>query len=169
MADTAHRPRVQPRSASIRRQHRTGPTRYLLLAVVVIYLGLLVIWPVSLIAKRTFADGFGSLEIALSDPIVTGALWLTVQVAVWAVIINTVFGVAVSVLLVRYRFPGRQLLSSLVGLPLAVSPVVVGLALILIYGDADGWFAPALEATGYQVIFAMPGMVMATAFVALPW
>ena len=70
-----------------------------------------------------------------------------------------------SLLLVRYRFPGRRLLSALVDLPLAVSPVVVGLALMLVYSGRDGWFGPALEDAGFQVIFATPGMVMATAFV----
>src|SRR5216117_1541963 len=104
----------------------------------------------------------------LSDPLVLHALWLTAQVAFSAVVVNTVFGVGISLLLVRYRFPGRRLLSTLIDLPLSVSPVVVGLALVLVYVGADGWFGPALDATGFEVIFAMPGMVMATAFVALP-
>jgi sulfate/thiosulfate transport system permease protein len=71
-------------------------------------------------------------------------------------------------LLVRYEFPGRRLLSALIDVPLSVSPIVVGLALILVYGGRDGWFGPALEDAGFQVIFAVPGIVMATTFVALP-
>lgn len=142
--------------------------RYLFRAVVIGYLALLIIWPVALVAKHTFADGIESLRAALSDPFVLHALWLTAQVAFSAVVINTVFGVGVSLLLVRYRFPGRRLLSALIDLPLSVSPVVVGLALILVYGGVDGWFAPALGATGFEVVFAMPGMVLATVFVALP-
>ncbi|MFC7615113.1 hypothetical protein ACFQV2_17970 [Actinokineospora soli] len=104
-------------------------------AVVVVYLALLVIWPVGLVAYNTFADGTEALETALTDPVVLNALWLTAQVAFTAVIINTVFGVGVSILLVRHRFPGRRLLSLLLDLPLSVSPVVVGLAIVLVYGE----------------------------------
>ncbi|MGE3619161.1 MAG: sulfate ABC transporter permease [Acidimicrobiia bacterium] len=136
--------------------------------VVVAYLLLLVAWPVSLVAKNTFADGFDSLSSILGDPDVTHALRLTVVVAVTAVVINTVFGVGISLLLVRYEFPGRRALSALIDLPLSVSPIVVGLALILVYGGRDGWLGPGLEDAGLQVIFATPGMVMATSFVALP-
>ena len=142
-------------------------TRYALRGIVIVYLGLLVIWPVAMVVKHTFADGFDAVGRALSDPLVLRSLWLTAQVAFGAVVINTIFGVGISLLLVRYTFPGRRTLSALIDLPLSVSPVVVGLALILVYG-ADGWFGPALGAAGFEVIFAMPGMVMATAFVALP-
>src|SRR5690606_29232534 len=83
-------------------------------------------------------------------------------------VINTVFGVGMSLLLVRYEFPGKRLLSALVDLPLAVSPVVVGLALVLAYGSRGDWFGPALESAGIKVIYATPGIVLATTFVALP-
>lgn len=142
--------------------------RWVLRAVVIGYLGMLVVWPLVLVVRNTFADGLDSVWHALSDPDVTFALWLTVQATFWSVLINTVFGVSISLLLVRYRFPGRRLLSTLIDLPLSVSPVVVGLALVLVYGGVDGWFGPALESAGVEVIFAMPGIVLATAFVALP-
>ncbi|MGX7827842.1 sulfate ABC transporter permease subunit [Actinokineospora sp. 24-640] len=137
-------------------------------SIVVVYLFLLVIWPVALVAHNTFGDGAEALHVALSDPVVLNALWLTAQVAFVAVVINTVFGVGISLLLVRHRFPGRRLLSVLLDLPLSVSPVVVGLAILLVYGGVDGWFGPTLEGAGFQVVFAMPGMVMATVFIALP-
>jgi sulfate transport system permease protein len=137
-------------------------------AIVAAYLFLLVAWPVSLVAKNTFANGLTDLRAILDDPDVTHALGLTVRVAVIAVVLNTVFGVGMSILLVRYEFPGKRLLSALVDLPLAVSPIVVGLALILVYGGRGGWFGPALEDAGFQVIFATPGIVLATVFVALP-
>ncbi len=73
-----------------------------------------------------------------------------------------------SLLLVRYEFPGKRLLSALIDLPLSVSPIVVGLALVLVYGGRNGWFGPTLEGWGFQVIFATPGIIMATTFVALP-
>jgi sulfate/thiosulfate transport system permease protein len=137
-------------------------------AIVAAYLFLLVAWPVSLVAKNTFADGLTDLRAILDDPDVTHALGLTVRVAVIAVVLNTVFGVGMSILLVRYEFPGKRLLSALVDVPLSVSPIVVGLALILVYGGRGGWFGPALEDAGFQVIFATPGIVLATVFVALP-
>jgi sulfate transport system permease protein len=141
--------------------------RWLLRLVVVVYLFLLVAWPVSLVATKTFAnwDTFGDL---FSDPDTVDALKLTVVVAVSAVVINTVFGVVISLLLVRYEFRGKRILSPLIDLPMAVSPIVVGLSLVLVYGGRDGWFGPWLEANGFQVIFAVPGMIMATTFVALP-
>jgi sulfate transport system permease protein len=137
-------------------------------AIVVTYLFFLVAWPMSLVVKETFADGLDSLRLALQDPAVTHALRLTVEVALLAVAFDLVFGVGVSLLLVRYRFPGRRLLSALIDLPLAVSPIVVGLSLVLVYGGRGGWFGPTLEAHGVDVIFALPGMVMATIFVSLP-
>lgn len=141
---------------------------YVRRGIVLTYLFLLVVWPVSLIVQHTFGNGFGNLHTALTDPDVTSALRLTVYVSVWAVVINTVFGVGVSLLLTRYDFPGRSILSALIDLPLSVSPVVVGLALLLAYGGTNGLFGPALNSAGFQVAFATPSIVMATAFVSLP-
>ena len=83
-------------------------------------------------------------------------------------LINLVFGVGISLLLVRYEFPGKRLLSALIDLPMSVSPVVVGLSLLLVYNGRDGWFGPTLEEWGIQIIFSGTGMIMATCFVALP-
>ena len=141
--------------------------RYAVRAVVVVYLVLLVGWPLSLVVRGAFADGLETLRTALSDPSVVFALQLTASVAVQVVVINTLFGVGISLLLVRYDFPGKALLNALLDLPLSVSPIVVGLSLILVYGQ-DGLFGPALEDAGFQVVFAPPGIVMATAFVCLP-
>jgi len=141
---------------------------YLFRVVVIAYLFLLVAWPVSLIAKQTFADGFDTLSTAFQDEEVTSSLLLTARVATASVLINLVFGVGISLLLTRYRFPGRRLLSALIDVPLSVSPVVVGLSLTLVYGGREGWFGPGLEDAGFQIIFATPGIIMATTFVALP-
>ena len=147
---------------------RRGPGRYVLRLIVVVYLFLLVAGPVSLVVTHTFADGWDDLRGILSDPQVMHALRLTVVVAVLAVVVNTVFGVGMSLLLARYEFRGKRLLSALVDLPLSVSPIVVGLSLVLVYGGRGGWFGPALESAGLRVIYSTPGIVMATAFVALP-
>ena len=142
--------------------------RWALRLVAVAYLFLLVAWPVSLVVKHTFADGLSSLEAAWRDPVVAHALQMTVVVALSAVVINLLFGVGISLLLVRYEFPGKRALSALIDVPLSVSPVVVGLALLLVYNSRDGWFGVPLSEAGVQMVFATPAMVMATVFVALP-
>lgn len=153
------------RTASRRRR---GPLAYVLRAVVVLYLVLLIAWPLYLVAKNAFADGLTDLNAILTDPDTTHALSLSAQVAISSVVINTVFGVGISILLVRYDFPGKRLLSAFIDLPVSVSPIVVGLALVLVYGGRTGWFGPTLESAGFQVIYATPGMILATTFIALP-
>ncbi|WP_340540821.1 sulfate ABC transporter permease [Nocardioides sp. GXZ039] len=160
-------------TSTIRR--RKGPVTYLLRAFVITYLFVLVVWPLSEVVRRTFAPvgdsaagGFGAFVERLQDPAVTYAFGLTLTVAFWAVVINTVFGVGISLLIVRYRFPGRRILSVLIDLPMSVSPVVVGLALVLAYSSGSGWFGQRLESAGLFIIGSTPGLIMATAFVSLP-
>ena len=143
-------------------------TRWALRVLVVGYLFLLVIWPVLLVARATFAQGLAPVINAFRQPEVIFAFQLTLSAAFWAVVINTIFGVGISLLLVRYTFPGRRALNALVDLPLAVSPIVVGLALVLVYSGRTGWFGGSLEQAGLQVIYAPPGIILATAFVSLP-
>ncbi len=144
------------------------PVKWLLRLVVLGYVFFLVGWPLLMLVQRAFADGFGSFQAAFADPDVVHALIVTVEISIWAVIINTVFGVGMALLLVRFEFPGKRVLSALIDLPMAVSPIVIGLALLLVYNGRDGWFGPTLEAHGLVVIFNSPGMIMATCFVALP-
>lgn len=158
----------EARAPARRRTSRRRPLTYLYRAVVVVYLFLLVAWPLFLVAQNSFAEGLGEMTAILEDPDVQHALRLTVVVAVASVVINTVFGVGVSILLVRYEFPGKRALSAFLDLPLSVSPIVVGLSLVLVYGGRNGWFGPTLESWGFQVIFATPAIIMATVFVALP-
>ncbi|MGQ0520881.1 MAG: sulfate ABC transporter permease [Actinomycetota bacterium] len=142
-------------------------TRLGLRVVALAYLAFLLVLPVGLVGWRTFEGGLGPVLDALGDPSVLHAFRVTAVVAFWTVVLNTVFGVGVAVLLVRHRFPGHRVLSALIDLPLAVSPVVVGLALILVYGryaPVGGW----LDDQGIQVVFALPAMVLATVFVSLP-
>jgi sulfate transport system permease protein len=142
-------------------------TRLTLRAVAIVYLAFLIIIPVGLIFWRTFENGFGPVWDALTGPDALHAFRVTLIVAGAAVVFNTVFGVIASFLLVRHDFWGKSLLDKLIDLPLAVSPVVVGLALILVYGrntTVGEW----LGQHGFQVIYALPGMIMATCFVSLP-
>jgi sulfate transport system permease protein len=137
-------------------------------AVALGYLALLLVLPVGLIFWRTFENGVGPVWDALTTPEALHALWLTVIIALIAVPANTVFGVLCALVLVRQRFRGQRVLNALIDLPFALSPVVVGLALILVYGR-DGWFGGWLTDQGIRVIFALPGMVLATIFVSLPF
>jgi sulfate transport system permease protein len=145
---------------------RSGP-RWALRLVALVYLFLLLVMPVGLVSWRTFEHGLSPVVDALTNRSVLHAFRVTIIVALWTVVLNTVFGVGAAILLVRHRFPGKRLLSAIIDLPLAVSPVVVGLALILVYGrfSSVGGF---LQDNGFQVIFALPGMVLATVFVSLP-
>jgi sulfate/thiosulfate transport system permease protein len=142
--------------------------RYALRFAALVYLALLLVIPVGMILYRTFEHGIGAAWDAVTTPEALHAFWLTLEIAAIAVPLNTIFGVATALLLVRRRFPGRSLLSVLVDLPFAVSPVVVGLALLLVYGR-NGWLGDWLAENGVRVIFSMPGMVLATIFVSLPF
>jgi sulfate transport system permease protein len=135
--------------------------------VALVYLGFLLALPVGIVFWRTFQGGAGPVWDALTRPNTVHAIELTVAVAASAVVANTVFGVGAALLLVRHRFVGRRVLDALIDLPIAVSPVVVGLALILVYGRRTGAGA-WLGDRGLDVIFAPPGMILATIFVSLP-
>ena len=131
------------------------------------YLFFLLVLPLVLISWRTFSTGVGPVLAALTTHSALHAFQVTVIVAVISVALNTVFGIGSALLLVRHEFPGKRVLNALIDLPLAVSPVVVGLALILVYGNntvVGGWLADH----GLPIIFSIPGMVLATVFVSLP-
>jgi sulfate transport system permease protein len=137
-------------------------------AVALGYLFLLLAAPVGLIFYRTFEHGFGPAWDAVTTPEAQHAFYLTFVMIAIAVPLNTIFGVMMAILLVRHRFPGKALINAFIDMPFAVSPVVIGLALILVYGN-DGWFGGWLSEQGIQVIFSVPGMVLATIFVSLPF
>jgi len=132
------------------------------------YLAVLLLVPVGLIFYRTFEKGLGFLIDSISTPAAIHALFLTLEVAAITVPLNAAFGVLAALALVRGRFPGRRLLDALIDLPFAISPVVVGLSLLLLYGRT-GWFGPALADAGVQIVFSVPGIVIATVFVSMPF
>jgi sulfate transport system permease protein len=132
------------------------------------YLAVLIVVPVGSVFFRAFQHGLGAAWDAVTTTEATHAFWLTIIVVLIAVPLDTVFGVGVALILARHRFAGAWLLDAFVDLPLALSPVVVGLTLILVYGHT-GWFGNWLAARGIQVIFSVPGIVMASATVAMPY
>jgi len=132
------------------------------------YLALILVAPVGLVFYRTFEHGFAAAWHSVTTPSAIHAFWLTVELVAIAVPLNTIFGVMMAIAIVRHRFRGRGLVSALIDLPFAVSPVVIGLSLLLVYGR-KGWFGDWLTSHGIQVIFSTPGMVLATIFVSLPF
>jgi sulfate transport system permease protein len=132
------------------------------------YLAAVLVGPLLLVCRRAFEDGIGPAVDAVTTPAARHAFWLTVAIALIAVPANTIFGVLGALAVVRIRFPGKDLVNAFVDLPLALSPIVVGLSLLLLYGR-EGWFGGWLGEHGIQVLFSLPSMVIATIFVSLPF
>lgn len=145
----------------------TRSARLSLRTIALAYLGILVALPIGLILARTFGDGLGAFWGQITTPAAISALSLSLLIVAIVVPVNVVFGIVTALALVRGRFRGRGLVQAIVDLPFAVSPIVVGVSLILLWGSA-GWFG-FLEDAGIRVIFALPGMVLATIFVTLPF
>lgn len=132
------------------------------------YLGLLLLAPVGMVFWRALETGLGPVWDGVTSPAAVHAFEMTLLIAAIAVPANTIFGVLCALAIVRKPFRGKGVLNAVVDLPLALSPVVVGLALILVYARG-GWFGDPLLENGIQVIFALPGMILATIFVSLPF
>ena len=143
------------------------PARIGLRTVALLYLTVLLVVPIVTTLWRTFEPGFGAFWASIRTPAAISALNLSLLIVAIVVPLNVVFGVITALALVRGRFPGRRLLSGVVDLPFAVSPIVVGVSLIMLWG-VHGWFG-GIENTGIKVIFGLPGMVIATLFVTLPF
>jgi sulfate transport system permease protein len=141
--------------------------RFGLRGIAFLYLAAILLGPLAVVFFRTFENGFGAAWDALSTPETINAFKLTLIITAIAVPLNTVFGIACALAIVRRRFPGKGLVNAFVDLPLALSPVVVGLALFLLYGR-EGWFG-FLGDHGIQILFSLPAMVIATIFVSLPF
>ena len=138
--------------------------RYLLRVIGLGYLGVLVAAPVALVFRKAFENGLSGAWDAVTTPDAKHALVVTLIITLIAVPANTIFGIVCAIAIVRHRFPGKNLVNVIVDLPLALSPIVVGLAFLLLFGTG-GW----LEGLPFQVVFALPGMVLATIFVSLPF
>ncbi len=144
------------------------PTRIGLRVVALGYLAALLLIPVGVVFYRTFEHGFSAFWESITTPAAIHAFSLTLEIALIAVPLNTIFGVLAALALVRGAFPGKRVLDACIDLPFAISPIVIGLSLLLVYGRT-GWFGPWLADHGIQIIFSLPGMVLATIFVSLPF
>ena len=142
--------------------------RYSLLGLALLFVVLFLILPLAAVFTEALRKGFGAYLAALQEPDAWSAIKLTLIVAAITVPLNLVFGVAAAWAIAKYEFWGRSFLTTLVDLPFSVSPVVAGLIYVLIFG-AQGWFGPWLMAHDIKIIFAVPGIVLATVFVTFPF
>jgi sulfate transport system permease protein len=139
-----------------------------LIGVAISYLFLVQYIPAINVFFEAFKKGSGPFLSNLTKPEFLHAAWLTLLLAVISIPLNAVFGLCAAWAIARHKFPGRAIVLSIIDLPFSISPVVAGLMIVLLYGK-QGWFGPWLEALDIKIIFAFPGMVMATAFVSMPF
>jgi sulfate transport system permease protein len=142
--------------------------RVTLIAIAIAFLALLLLAPLGAVLAQAFAQGWQAYLQSLDDPDTHAAIKLTLLTAAIVVPVNTVFGIAAAWAIAKFEFKGKSLLITLIDLPFAISPVIAGLVFVMLFG-AHGWFGPALQDRDIQVIFAVPGIVLATLFVTFPY
>jgi sulfate transport system permease protein len=150
------------------RLSRTKLGEWALIAIVVLYAAALLLAPLVAIVWGSLAEGLGAFAREMTSADAISSLKITLEMAVGATVINTVFGVCIAWVLVRDNFWGRRILNGLVDMPFAVSPVIAGFMLILLFGRT-GWFTSLTDALGIKVVFALPGILLATVFISLPF
>jgi sulfate transport system permease protein len=155
---------------AVSRHRNTEPAwvRIALTLIAVGFVGLLILLPVIAVFTEALRKGLGFYLSSITDPLALSALRLTLVTAVVSVTANLVFGIMTSWLIAKFSFPGKNLLLSLIDIPFAVSPVISGMIFVLIFG-AQGWFGNVLTDRGIQIIFAPPGIILATIFVTFPF
>lgn len=159
---------VDPRAPKLEAGTRRNLVHGGFTVAALLYVGLLVLAPLGGIAWAAMKTGWSAIAETLSSPDVLHAYQLTLVITVITIVVTTVFGVIVALVIARDRFPGKALVSALVDLPIAVSPVIVGVMAILLFGRG-GWFEPWLAAHGIRVLFAVPSMVLVTIFICIPF
>ena len=159
---------VQPRGSARRRKPKGSAGRLMLLAIALLYCGLFLLLPLVAVFWQALAKGFSAFGAAVMEPTALASITLTLTVAAVAVPLNLAFGVAAAWLIAKHDFRGKSALITLIDLPFAVSPVIAGLIYVLMFG-AQGWFGPALAEHDIRIIFALPGILLATIFVTFPF
>jgi sulfate/thiosulfate transport system permease protein len=161
---------VQTATMSARADTRTEPwlVRVVIIVIAVTFLTVFVVLPLVMVFAQAFSKGIGAYFSALTDPEALSAIRLTLLVAAISVSLNLVFGVTAAWAITKFEFPGKTFLISLIDLPFSVSPVISGLVFVLLFG-AQGFFGPWMQAHDMQVLFAVPGIALATTFVTFPF
>lgn len=142
--------------------------KYVLIGVSVLFLFLMLVLPLVVVVANALREGWNAYREAVFDEYTIKALQLTLLATLCAVAVNTIFGIFASYLLSKYYFRGRQLLATLIDIPFSISPVIAGLLFILTFGNV-GWMGNFLKANGIKIVFAVPGVILATIFVTLPF
>ena len=168
MASASQFPTPQRPNIGRRATAESPVAKFLLIGVTLAFFSLFLLFPMFVVFHEAFAKGLSVFVKTFQDPYTQDAIWLTLLVAAIAVPLNTVFGLAAAWSLTRFRFAGRSFLITLIDLPLWVSPVIGGLIYVLVFGS-KGWFGPWLSDHGIRIIFAVPGIVLATVFVTFPF
>jgi sulfate/thiosulfate transport system permease protein len=155
-------------TAIIRSRTETAPVRAVLITVALVFIGLFLVLPLLVVFEAALARGFDAYLSALSEPTALAAIHLTLLTAAIAVPLNLFFGVIAAWAIAKFDFRGKSLLVTLIDLPFSVSPVISGLVYVLLFG-LQGFFGPYLQAHGIKIVFAVPGIVLATIFVTFPF
>jgi len=145
-----------------------APVRWLLIGVTLLFLGVFLLLPLVIVFVQALSHGVEAFFAAFTDSDTKAAIRLTLLTAAIAVPLNTVFGVAAAWAIAKFEFRGKSLLSALIDLPFSVSPVIAGMLFVLLFG-AHGWFGAWLSAHDIKIVFALPGIVLATLFVTFPF
>ena len=159
-------PTVLPSLTDATTEHKTA--RWMLTLIAVCFLLLFLVLPLIAVFTEAFSRGVGTFLEALTEPDAVSAMWLTITVAIIAVPLNIVFGVAAAWAIAKFEFKGKAFLTTLIDLPFSVSPVISGLVYVLLFG-AGSMLGPWLKAHGVEILFAVPGIVLATIFVTFPF
>lgn len=158
----------KPTTVRPRKLNESSAVKWILIGAAVLVLLWLIVLPLVVVLTEALKKGWEVYIEAIRDPDALSALKLTLLVAVITVPLNTIFGVAAAWAVTKFKFRGKQLLVTLIDLPFAVSPVIGGLIYVLVYG-ANGWFGPWLQEHDLKIIFALPGIILATLFVTFPF
>lgn len=145
-----------------------GVAKWLLIGVCTVFLLIMLVLPLVYVIYTALRDGLGTYFAAVTDDYAKKAIWLTVKVVIIAVIVNAIFGIFAAWLITRFQFRGKKIISTLIDLPLTISPIIAGLIFVLTFGRQSAIY-PLLDKWGIQIIFAVPGVILATIFVTFPF
>lgn len=146
----------------------SGPLKWMLIILCVIFLAVFLLLPLAYIVITALGKGISGYIAAITDSYALKAAWLTIRATLWAVIANTIFGIAAAWCLTKYAFKGKKIISTFIDLPVTVSPIIAGLIYVLTFGR-QSFLYPILDGWGIQIIFAVPGIILATIFVTFPF
>lgn len=146
----------------------SGPLKWTLILLCVIFLVVFLLLPLAYIVITALGKGISGYIAAITDSYALKAAWLTIRATLWAVIVNTIFGIAAAWCLTKFAFKGKKIISTFIDLPVTVSPIIAGLIYVLTFGR-QSFLYPILDGWGIQIIFAVPGIILATIFVTFPF